>query len=124
MVESASKRVELEDLQKPERIQNYSVDEISDSVEYSLFEKSTCKGNPHSVFAFNHTRADSELFQPYGQLQISGEIMMIESERKSQLADLEGKRHLMGEEAVREMKVKIEQDFQKRLGDLDQTAEH
>ena len=49
---------------------------------------------------------------------------MIESERKSQLADLEGKRHLMGEEAVREMKVKIEQDFQKRLGDLDQTAEH
>ena len=68
MVESASKRVELEDLQRPERIQNYSVDEISDSVEYSLFKKSTCKGNPHSVFAFNHTRADSELFQPYGQL--------------------------------------------------------
>ena len=66
MVESASKRIELEDLQRPERIQNYSVDEISDSVENSLFEKSTCKANRNSMFAFNNTHVDSEIFQPYG----------------------------------------------------------
>ena len=50
-------------MQYKEKIQNYTVDEISDSVEHGLFDKSQSKDR-ESVMAM--TRSDTEVFQTEG----------------------------------------------------------
>ena len=112
-----STKLKIEDLQQSERIQHYSVDEIRDSVEHNLFVKSIVKDREQASAI---AKTDAEVFEPGGQLQISGKILRIESERQKQLAELEEKREELGQEVLREKRVQIEQNFQKRLIDLDQ----
>ena len=100
-----STKLKIEDLQQSERIQHYSVDEIRDSVEHNLFVKSIVKDR-EQVSAIAKT--DAEVFEPGGQLQISGKILRIESDRQKQLAELEEKREELGQEVLREKRVQIE----------------
>ena len=100
-----STKLKIEDLQQSERIQHYSVDEIRDSVEHNLFVKSIVKDREQASAI---AKTDAEVFEPGGQLQISGKILRIESDRQKQLAELEEKREELGQEVLREKRVQIE----------------